>query len=164
MPKRSVWMSEDEYKLVVQKTPIPTIDLVVLRQNGGRWETLLLVRRTGYEAGNWCVIGGRQRLGETAKEGIERQADDLGVRVEIIPPFEANFPAWVHDDPLQDRTKHACTNVYPVRIVEGNVQKEGEEFTASKWFSIDELPEMAYHGRFEVIKAVEQLKKFGGRL
>ena len=57
---KNYWMNEGEYNLVTKKTPIPTIDLVVLRNGYNTLETLLLIRKTGYEAGKWCIIGGRQ--------------------------------------------------------------------------------------------------------
>lgn len=41
------WMTEEEYKLVTEKTPIPTVDMVILRSNQGVLETLLLKRKIG---------------------------------------------------------------------------------------------------------------------
>lgn len=158
----NIWMTDKEYQLVTERTPIPTVDLVILRERGPEKDILLLVRKTGYEAGNWCLIGGRQWLGETAKETIKRQAADLDVEVEIIPPFAPNFPAWVHDDPTQDKTKHAITNVYPARIISGTVRQEGEEYKGFRWFRVGQLPSnIAYHHRQEIQKALEQLNKYG---
>lgn len=157
------WMSDEEYKLVTEKSVIPTNDLVVLR-GGERWEVALFVRKTGYEVGKWCVIGGRQWKGEVAEEAIKRQASEMGVAVAVILPFEPNFPAWVHDDPKQDRTKHSLGSVYPVVIVDGQLMAEGSEYSEFHWFTIDNLPSdnhWAYHHKFEVEKTIEQLKRFG---
>ena len=159
---KDYWMTDEEYSLVTKKTTIPTVDLVVLRRNERILETLLLRRKTGYGRGKWCIIGGRQYKGEISKQTINRQASDLGVRVEVIPPFEPNFPAWINDNPKQDKTKHPCSMNYPVRIISGKVREEGEEYKGFKWFSVDKIPKMAYGHRFQVLKTLEQLKKFDG--
>lgn len=159
----STWLSNEEYKLVNEKSVIPCNDLVVLRGEK-KWEIALFVRKTGYEKGKWCVIGGRQWKGEVAAEAIKRQAVEMGVVVEVIPPFEPNFPAWIHDDPEQDRTKHSSGSVYPVRIVGGQLMEEGLEYSEFRWFPIDSLPDenqWAYHHRFEVEKIITQLRRFG---
>ncbi len=157
-------MSDSEYKLVTSKTPIPTVDLVVLRKRKTVLETLLLIRKTGYAKGEWCIIGGRQWINEKLSDTIKRQAKDLGVQVEIIHPFSPNFPSWIDDNPLQDKTKHSCSHVYPVKIVSGKVRKEGEEFTGFKWFSINNLPKLAYDHKIEIQKTIKQVKKFNKRL
>ena len=160
---KDYWITDEEYSLVTKKTTIPTVDLVVLRRNERILETLLLRRKTGYGRGKWCIIGGRQYKGEISKQTINRQASDLGVRVEVIPPFEPNFPAWINDNPKQDKTKHPCSNTYPVKIISGNVREEGEEYKGYKWFPVDKLPdEIAYGHRFQILKTLEQLKKFNG--
>lgn len=161
--ENSSWMSEEEYKLVTEKSVVPCNDLIVLR-GGEKWEVALFIRKTGYEKGKWCVIGGRQWKGEIAAEAIKRQSEEMGIVVEVIPPFEPNFPVWIHDDPGQDKTKHASGSVYPVRIISGEIKQADKEYSEFKWFSIDELPpddSWAYHHKFEVKKAIEQLRRFG---
>lgn len=157
------WMSDIEYELVTEKSAIPCNDLVVLRFRD-RWEVALFIRKIGYERGKWCVIGGRQWRGEIAADAIKRQATEMGVVVEVIHPFGPNFPAWVYDDPRQDETKHASTSIYPVKIIGGQLIEEGSEYSGYKWFPIDELPDdvsWAYHHKLEVVKAIEQLRRFG---
>ena len=160
---KAYWMTDKEYKLVTNKMPIPCVDLVILRKSEeGIIEVLLLVRKTGYLKGKWCIIGGRQWKEEIAEETINRQADDLSIKVKVIPPFEPNFPAWINDNPKQDKTKHPCSMTYPVRIISGEVREEGEEYKGFKWFSVDKIPKMAYGHRFQVLKTLEQLKRFNG--
>ena len=160
--KEKIWMTDEEYGVVTGKSVVPCVDLVIFRKQKGVLETLLLRRKTGYGKGKWCIIGGRQYKGEIAEEIINRQASDLGVKVKVIPPFEPNFPAWINDDPSQDKTKHPTSMTYPVKIISGEVRKEGEEYFNYQWFSINNIPEMAYGHRFHVLKTIEQLKKFAG--
>lgn len=161
--KKISWMSDKDYRLVTERSVVPCNDLVVLRGEE-KWEVALFIRKTGYEKGKWCVIGGRQWKGETAAEAIKRQAAEMGVVVEVISPFEPNFPAWIHDDPKQDKTKHSSGSVYPIRIVSGQLMAEGKEYSEFCWLSIDSLPnknQWAYHHKFEVEKTIAQLRRFG---
>lgn len=164
MKKGSSWLSEKEYQLVTSKTPIPTVDLVILRQNKKRLEVLLLVRKTGYAKGQWCIIGGRIWRGESIKDIVQRQAGGLGVKVKILSPFDYNFPALVNDRPKQDLTKHSICNVYPVEIIKGKIKEEGEEHKGFKWFPVNKLPILAYDHKNEIITTIKRMKDLGVKL
>lgn len=161
MEQRLYWMSEKEYLLVTKKTPIPTVNLVILRKSNNNWETLLLIRKTGYAKGQWCIIGGRVYIGELLNQAIDRQADDLKVKVKIIPPFNPNLPSFIDDQKNQDETKSPLSFVYPVEIISGEVREEGKEYKGYKWFSINKLPKIGYGQKIQIQKTMEQLKKFG---
>ena len=169
--ENNVWMTDAEYGLVTSKVPIVCVDLVISRR-GKRvsedyWnnaDILLIKRKTDYERGKWCLIGGRQRKGENLRYCIQRHASDLEIEVEPVYPFDPNFPAWVNDAD-QDRTKHPTALVYPVEITKGNPRQEGEEFDGINWFPVDSLPEiMGYDHTREVLKTIGQLRKFNAKL
>lgn len=155
----SFWMSDKEYQLVTKETPIPTVNLVILKKSNNIWQTLLLVRKTGYAKGQWCIIGGRIWIGETLKQAIDRQAEDLKVKVKIISPFNPNFPGFIDDRNTQDKTKHPISLVYPAVITSGKVREEGEEYKGYKWFPINKLPRIAYKQKLQIKKTLEHLKK-----
>lgn len=157
----SFWMSDEEYLLVTKKTPIPTVNLVILRKNKDDWNVLLLVRKTGYAKGAWCIIGGRVWVGETLKQTIDRQAEDLKVKVKVISPFNSNFPSFIDDQKNQDRTKSPLSFVYPVAIVSGEVREEGEEYKGYKWFPINKVPKTGYGQKKQIEKTIKHLKKLG---
>jgi 8-oxo-dGTP diphosphatase len=149
------WMTDDEYKFVTNKTPVPCIDLVILRGNITHREVLLLVRRTGYEKGKWCIIGGRVWIRETIDKAI---ASYLGIQVAIIQPYAPGFPVWINGNPAQDKTKHSMTSVYPVTIAGGILLEKGEEFSGIRWFPVNDLPEnIAYDHRQEITEALHRL-------
>lgn len=161
MTDKKIWMTDEEYLFVTKKIPIHCVDLVILRKNNKVLETLLLVRKTGYEKGKYCIIGGRQRLGETAKDTVIRQAAELGVEVSILTPFDYDFPAWVNSRHGQDSTKQPVCSVYPVKIIGGEILPEGSEYSSYKWFPVDKLPQViAYDHRFEIEIVLKQLEKF----
>lgn len=155
--KAPFWLSDQEYQLVTKKTPIPTVNLVIIRQEINTWEILLVIRKTGYAKGNWCIIGGRVRIQETLAEAIERHAKDLNVKVKIISPFEPNFPAFIDDRNIQDETKHPISMIYPAKIVSGKLRDEGIEYKGYEWFPIDKLPKIAYGQKLQIKKAIEKL-------
>lgn len=159
--KQSFWMSEKEYLLVTKKIPIPTVNLVILRRYKNNWEILMLTRKTGYAKGQWCIIGGRVYIGESLNQAIDRQADDLKVKVKILPPFNSNFPSFIDDQKNQDKTKSPLSFVYPVEIKSGEVREEGKEYKCYEWFPINNLPQIAYGQKLQIRKCIEQLKKFG---
>ncbi|MBU1031635.1 DUF4916 domain-containing protein [Patescibacteria group bacterium] len=158
MQKKHYRMSDNDYRLVVKQTPIPTVNLVILRMIKKSWEILLLVRKTGYAKGCWCMIGGRVWIDETLKEAIDRHASDLGIKVKIIPPFNPNFPTFIDDRINQDETKHPISMIYPVKIVSGKVRNEGMEYKGYKWFPVDKLPKIAYGQKLQINKTIERLK------
>lgn len=158
MKKINAWLSEKDYRFIISKTPISTVDLVVLRKKR-KLEVLLIIRKTGYAKGQWCIIGGRIWKGETIKNCLKRQAKDLGVEVTIYPPFDYNFPVLVNDHLNQDQTKQSICNVYPVEIIRGQLKQEGEEFVGISWFPINKLPKLAYDHRFEIREVVRRLNK-----
>lgn len=157
--KQSFWMSDEEYRLVTSKTPIPTVNLVILRKKK-IWEVLLLIRKTGYAKGSWCFIGGRVWIGETLKDAIQRQTKDLGVKVKIFPPFNPNFPVFIDDKLGQDQTKQSVSIIYPAKIISGKLGDEGEEYQGYQWFPVNRLPKIAFDQNFEIQKTIEQLKNF----
>lgn len=161
MKRQSFWMSDKEYFLVTKKTPIPTVNLVILRKNKETFEVLLLIRKTGYANGQWCIIGGRVHIGESLKQAIDRQAEDLKVKVKIIPPFDSTFPSFIDDQKNQDKTKSPLSFIYPVEIVSGEVRREGEEYKGYKWFSISKIPKISYGQKLQIQTTIEQLKKLG---
>ncbi len=161
MPRDKIyWMTDEEYKLVTKKTPIPGVDLVILKEGKKGFETLLIVRKTGYNKGKWCLIGGRVWIGETLDDTIKRQAKEMGIEVEVIKPFSHDFPAWIYDGLEQDETKQSLTHVYPVKIFSGEIKKKAEEYSSYKWFPVDSVPKLAFDQNIEVKKVLEQLKKY----
>lgn len=154
----SNWMNDEDYTLVTGLTPIPTVNLVILRRNSNVPEVLLIIRKTGYAKGQWCIIGGRVRIRETLAQAIKRHAKDLAVKVKIIPPFNPNFPSFIDDRRNQDKTKQPISLVYPAKIILGNIREEGEEYRGYKWFPVNRLPEIAYGQSLQIKKTLKHLQ------
>ncbi|MDO8639240.1 MAG: DUF4916 domain-containing protein [Candidatus Daviesbacteria bacterium] len=157
LKREPIWLNKQEYQLITKKTPIPTVNLVIIRQQIKQLEVLLLIRKTGYAKGGWCIIGGRIRKDESLKQAIDRHAGDLAVKVKIISPFAPNFPAFIDDRNTQDETKHPISMIYPAVIISGKIRNEGEEYKGYQWFPIDQLPKIAYGQKLQIKKTIEKL-------
>ena len=74
------WIPEDEWKTIVKKMPIVSVDLIVLHDGG-----ILLGKRCNEPAkGEWFVPGGRIRKGERLEDAVHRIAkEEVGTDVEI---------------------------------------------------------------------------------
>lgn len=155
------WLSQDTYDLVCHSVPLVCVDLCILRERRDVWETLLIKRNKEPGIGKWGMIGGRVRRNELIRSAIARHASDLGLTVEPIRPFEDRFPAWVDDLPLQDPRFHAIALNFPVRLVYGEIREVGEEYTATNWFPVRELPDdMVSDHRWDILMVTEQIRRF----
>ena len=74
------FVPEEEYKKIVEHIPIPTIDLVILKDN-----KILLVYRNNQPCKNqWFFPGGRIAKNEKLEDAVIRQArDELGMDIKI---------------------------------------------------------------------------------
>ncbi len=138
----SKWIPDTLFQTIQKTTPIPCVDLIVLRENKkGSLETLLIKRKIYPEEKKWCLIGGRILKDEETKQAIARQAkEELGVSVKILGPWDEETPFAVYNDHRSDAQKHFVVLTFPVIITKGTISKSGPEFSEAKWFSLDALP------------------------
>ena len=157
------WMPDAIYETVLRWAPLPHVDLVFLRKNPkGDWETLVFDRDNEPFKGTVSLIGGRQFKAERLLKTIARQAAQVGYRVQIIEPFNSEFPAYVDSDLKQAPNKQATTIGYPVKIVGKIFGMESDEVSNPRWVSVNNLPEniISNHKR-KILKVVDKLEKFG---
>lgn len=104
----------------------------------------LLVRQT--DSGRWATIGGSVDVDESPDAAAVREArEEVGIEVELTeilgvlggPEFRLTYPNG-------DQCAYVSI-VYAARVVGGELQPDGDETDAVKWFSRDELvgPELA---------------------
>jgi ADP-ribose pyrophosphatase YjhB (NUDIX family) len=160
MVKSKFWLSQKKYDEMKKSTPLPYVDLVILRGKKGKREVLIFTRNIPPGKGRLCLIGGRQRKGGSLKDAVDRQAREVGLRVRVIRPFGYNFPAWVEDSEKQDTTKQATTCLYPVEILSGK-PKRGREAKNPTWVSANDLPNgFLFDQREKIVKVLKQLEKY----
>jgi 8-oxo-dGTP diphosphatase len=95
-------------------------------------QLLIAQRRKGAHLGGlWEFPGGKRETGETFEECLMRELyEELGVRVEVGPPFESLTHAY------PDKTVHL--QFFLCRLLQGEPQPLG--CAALKWVNQQELP------------------------
>lgn len=66
------FLSESEYKFILKRVPIVTVEAVITRDTNGKKEFLLAKRTRRPEKERFHVIGGRLFLGENTEETLKR--------------------------------------------------------------------------------------------
>jgi len=161
------WIPDELYKRITAFTPIPCVDLVILRKTLKGLEVLLIKRKISPEKNKWCLVGGRIIGGREVKpEGlsgaIKRQAQiELGVEVRIIPPWDEHHPAVLFDKAEADPAKYPIIAVYPVQLADDTVKLSlGPEAKEVKWFRYNQLPrQIGFTHKEEIEEVVSLLKK-----
>lgn len=108
------WIPVDEWASIVRNVPIPSVDLVVIHNNG-----IVLAKRTNEPAkGEWFVPGGRILKNEAMEEAVHRIAEqELGVSVEIIENLGA-FDHFYDVSDIDGTSKHYVAHGYVVKTQE----------------------------------------------
>ena len=150
---------------IKDNVPLYKVDLVVVKDLETDPQGLLIKRKITPGVGKWALVGGRVLKGESLKKAIDRQAKiELGVSVEVIPPFNANQSVVTFDNLSVVSDEHPITGVYPVEIVEGQIKEFGPESEEIRWFPLDKIPDdMGFDHREEVFVALYSLY-INGRL
>jgi 8-oxo-dGTP diphosphatase len=121
-----------------------TVDAVVVDE--GR--VLLVKRRFDPFKGRWALPGGFVEEGETVEKAAEREAfEETGIKVKLV-----KF-VGVYSDPKRDPrgTISVAFLAKPLsKEVKGDVEVEDV-----KWFSLDELPSIA----FDHAKIIEDVRR-----
>lgn len=118
------------------RNPLPTVDVVILRDDG-----VVLVRRKNPPHG-WALPGGFVEEGECLEAAAAREAvEETGLRVRLREQF------FTYSDPRRDPRRHTITTVY-LADADGDPAAGSDAADAKVW-PWDRLPEPLCfdHGR-----------------
>lgn len=119
-----------------EKVPVgfyPMVVMIAIQNSEGKF---LMQKRVPSKGGDWGVTGGHPKSGETPYEGIITEVkEELGIDISNQELIEFNFGCDGED----------CYRMYYTKmdldINELNIQED--ELTEVKWFSMEELQDMA---------------------
>jgi 8-oxo-dGTP diphosphatase len=120
--------------------PAFTVDIIII-QSG----KILLIKRghPPYE-GKWALPGGFMDMNETPEQAAIRELEEeTGVKVKSLKQFRTY--GAIDRDP-----RHRTISTVYFAILDDNLRintKAGDDATEAEWFSLDNLPELAFdHG------------------
>ena len=126
------WISEKEWRIIVQNIPIVSVDLIVLHNNG----VVLGKRRNEPAKDEWFVLGGRVRKGERLEDAVHRIArEELGTDVEIKEMLGV-YEHFYNTADIPDASKHYVAVAFVVtpideKFVPDNQHAEFRVFTSA---------------------------------
>ena len=131
--------------------PAYTVDIIIIQL-----EKILLIKR-GHPPylGKWALPGGFMDMEETPEQAAIRELEEeTSVKVKSLEQFKTY--GAIDRDP---RHRTISTVYYAVLDDKLNIiPKAGDDATEAEWFSLDNLPELA----FDHTEILEEFKEFIG--
>lgn len=135
--------------------PMVTVDMPVLRFHDGQVEMLLVQRDRPPFAGRWALTGGFIDMDERLAESARRELrEETGLADVLL------FPIGVAGDPGRDPRGRTITIVHAGILSPPFPQEQaGDDARKAGWFSIDDLPPLAFDHQQVVRDSLEELRK-----
>lgn len=126
----------EEFKTVVENTPLISIDLVTMFQ-----DKVLLGRRVNKPAKDfYFTTGGIVRKNELFKEAQKRIAkDELGLELTTELKFIGIFEHLYNDSIFDNISTHYVNHGYLLKLEKELINLPQEQHSDYKWFGIKEL-------------------------
>ncbi|MDP3770199.1 MAG: NUDIX domain-containing protein [bacterium] len=128
------WLDEDVYRTLLENSPIPTADFILIRkcENANR-EFLLTKRTENPYKGNWFVPGGRILKGERMADAVHRiLRRELGITKAGIS-FIGCLDVW--NPPKLGVRWHSIWHFYTAWVNHDAIFRLNNENAATKWFT-----------------------------
>ncbi len=132
-----------------------TADCVVFRYEDDKLQVLLIERGNEPYKGNWAIPGGFLDMDETIEECATRELkEETGLDVANFSQVRA-FTA-VNRDP---RGRTVSIALWAVVRYADCVPTAGDDAAKAQWFSIDNLPKLAFDHSEILIYCIEAMKR-----
>ena len=144
-----------ENKKYTYKYPHPSVttDCVIFGFDGNKLKVLLVERGVGPFKGKWALPGGFLKMDESAEEGALRELkEETGLTGAYVRQFHT-FTA-----PDRDPRERVITIAYYALVRLQDVQG-GDDAAKAQWFSLDEVPALAFDHDQILRKAERALRK-----
>jgi len=154
------WIPEDEWKIIVRKMPIVSVDLIVLHKGG----VVLGKRRNEPAKGEWFVPGGRVKKGERLEDAVHRIArEELGTDVEIKEMLGV-YEHFYNTADIPDASKHYVAVAFVVTPIDEKFVPDNQHTEFRVFTSADGLHPYVkqYMADVRRRKGLQMIKGFGG--
>lgn len=134
--------------------PALTVDAVVFRKTTKQLEVLLIQRKHYPFAGMWALPGGFVEMEETVEQAVVRELEEeTSLKIEGLKQLHT-FSELGRDP----RGRTISVTFYGTVAVENSTVKGGDDAIAANWFSLDDLPALAFDHIEAVNMALDRLK------
>ena len=117
--------------------PSLTVDAIILRK--GTNELLLVRRGRSPYAGKWALPGGFIEMDELLADACRRELEEeTGLKIQELIQFKT------YDAIDRDPRGRTISVVFFGTADKGAVVKGGDDAEHAEWFSLDQLPELAF--------------------
>jgi 8-oxo-dGTP diphosphatase len=145
---------EQDTLLAQYETPLVTVDIVLFTADADQLQVLLIQRKSQPFQHMWAIPGGFIRTGETLEEAAKRrlleETNIKGIYLEQLSAFGT---------PERDPRARVITVAYYALIGADRLKLEASANAEDvRWFSITQLPELAFDHRNIVQRAWERMK------
>lgn len=132
--------------------PAVTADCIVYHRNGDSIEVLLIKRKNEPYKACWAFPGGFINIDESAEDAATRELrEETGLEVAKIEQLKA------YSNPERDPRERIITIAF---IAESDIKdvKGSDDAQEAKWFSIDELPPLAFDHEDILKDAIKRIR------
>ncbi len=131
-----------------------TVDAIVFVREGESLKILLIERGREPFKNRWALPGGFIDMDETLEKACIRELhEETGLKVEQMIQFKT------YDAIDRDPRHRTISVVYIAELTQAQKVKGNDDASRAEWFSIDNLPELAFdHG--QILKDFLQYLKF----
>lgn len=135
---------------------------VIFREQGGRFEVILISRKNKKNNTVWCLPKGKVEKGESPEEAATREVrEETGLEGELIKRIDTIHYFYSSQE---EKTRFSKTvDFYLFRCKGGNIHAHDDEVEKVGWFNIDvAVAKLTYRSERETMeKAKQMLKSLG---